>query len=348
MTFLRRAPPLTLACVVLLGAACGPSAPPAASAPTREDAKLHDGPLTDYVPAAGLRWLAVARLDDLAAAPQLRPSLELLFPAERLDSFSKGSGIDLRETPEALAAGFDYATVFAARTDRVSVPEENFAKRLVTDPKVTSPHPGLRVIGGLVGSTPETLVSMDRRWVLVSVGSATPAKVAILFATGRLKKTVPALNGAALKGFPDAVEAAPLRIYAPGPFQGEWLNAGGGLLAAATAVALTVEPVDPHDVKLTLRIAGQWDLEDRPRLLSAWGQLAEDPLGRLLALNEPVETPRVSSTLEMLTLEVRLRAEPLARGLRAAVMAEIDEILGLPARSKSESDFENLDVRKRD
>ena len=331
-------------CMSFALSACGADPAGQPVAPVKAGPTLHDGPLTDYVPAAGLRWLVVARLDELAQSKELAPSLELLFPKRRLDAFRDGSGIDLRETPEAMAAGFDYATVYAARTDKVSVPEEKFAKRLVTEPKFGSPQPKLRTITGLVGSTPETLLSFDQRWVLVSVGSRTPIKVATLFASKRLKKTVPALKGAALSDLPDALESAPLRMYAPGPFQGEWARAAGGILASATALGVAAEPGPKQTLRVTIYVAGAWtDIDDKSRLAAAWHQLSQDPLGRLLALDEPAESPQISGTPELLTLKVRLRAAPMAQGLRAAVVAEVDEILGLRKKPDSESDFIKLD-----
>jgi hypothetical protein len=327
-----------------LASGCGADRPAGPATPAAGETELHDGPLTDYVPAAGLRWLAVAQLDDLAKSKELAPSLELLFPKQRVDAFRDGSGIDLRDTPEAMAAGFDFATVYAARTDRVAVVEEKFATRVVTDPKITSPHPLLRAITGLVGSKPETLLTFDQRWVMVSVGSRTPIKVAALFATKRLKKTVPALSGAALSDLPDSLHAAPLRIYAPGPFEGAWTRGAASILASAIAVGVAAEPAPDQTLRLTIHVAGAWtDIDDKSRLAAAWTGLAEDPLGRLLSLDEPAESPEFSSTPELLTLKVRLRAGPLAQGLRAAVVAEVDEIFGLEKKTDSESDFKKLD-----
>ncbi len=344
------------ACIALAGAlalttalcatGCGAERAAAPAAPQAGDSQLHDGPLTDYVPAAGLRWLAVARLDDLAKSKELAPSLELLFPKQRVDAFRDGSGIDLRDTPEAMAAGFDYATVYAARTDQVAIVEEKFAIRLTTEPKITSPYPLLRTITGIVGSKPETLLTFDQRWALVSVGSRTPIKVATLFAAKRLKKTVPALSGAALSELPDSLHAAPLRIYAPGPFQGEWARGAAGILASATALGVAVEPAPGQTLWVTIHVAGAWtDIDDKSRLAAAWAQLAADPLGRLLSLDDPAEAPEFFATPELLSLKVRLRAPPLAQGLRAAVVAEVDEIFGLKKNSDSESDFKKLDPK---
>src|SRR5262249_48012319 len=100
------------ALAVILG--CAPSHPAQPASQSAELPRIER--LEDYVPAAGLRWLAVARLAELSRAREMRDSLELLFPAARLDAFARSTALDLRSVPVGIAAGFDYATLFVAET----------------------------------------------------------------------------------------------------------------------------------------------------------------------------------------------------------------------------------------
>jgi hypothetical protein len=314
----------------LLAIACTPGAHREAGSPATKASNFHVGPLTDFVPAAGLRWMAVARLGELAHTESLRPSLDLLFPAARLDAFTIATGLDLREAPSALVAGFDYATLYAAETPSESaLIEQRFRDRLVLGAREESRHPGLVRISGAIGSTPETLVRLDGRFVAVSVGDPTPARVVELFVLGRLGKSPPALRGSALSTLPPDLEKAPLRFYAPGPFSDEWARGARGLLGAALAFGVAVWP-ENENVKVRAVLAGRWTGEDATRLVSAWSDLADSTMGKLFGLDQPASEPQVSLRPELLTFEVRLPLAPLAHGLRAAVAADVWEFLRIP------------------
>src|SRR5262245_494509 len=183
------------ALAVILG--CTPARPPEGLSQSAELQRI--ARLEDYVPAAGLRWLAVARLADLSRAREMRDALELLFPAARLDAFARATALDLRAVPVGIAAGFDYATLFLAETpwENAAI-EERFVARLAASARVETTPRGVRRVSGTLGPTPETLVRADRRFVAVSVGDPTPARVVGLYAEGRLAKSPPALKGSAL------------------------------------------------------------------------------------------------------------------------------------------------------
>ncbi|MBX3130347.1 MAG: hypothetical protein KF718_26755 [Polyangiaceae bacterium] len=318
-------------------ASCGGQTPaprPPAAAP---EATLHAGPLTDYVPAAGLRWMVVVRPDALLGSRELRTALELVIPSEQRRAFAQSSGVALESTTHAVVAGFDFATVYFARTPAGATVEERFSERLVTTPKVASPHSRLRRVTGVIGQTPQTLLLLDDEWIAVSVGSALPARAAEAFALGRLKKSPPALRGAALAELPPAMLEEPVAFYAPGPFDTSWAKGARGLLESATALGVTARPVSPEQLDVTVYLAGEWPEPDAAsRLREAWEDLAQDSLGRLLALDEPSEAPRTSGTSTLLVLRTRLAARPLAQGLKAAVSAEVSEILelGHPAKNR--------------
>jgi hypothetical protein len=277
--------------------------------------------------------LVVGRPMDLASDPGLAPALGLLFPAERLDAFAQGTGVHLARTPEALIAGFDYATLYMVEGAEGARVQQRFRDRLVSEPTVARPHPAIVRIEGLVGATPQTLVRVDPGQVAVSVGSATPARIVELFALGKLTKSPPALRGSALATLPQNLERAPARFYAPGPFGGGWAEGARGLLAAALAVGIAARPVAGGRLELRLAISGDWSHAGsaaEERLREAWQELASSGTGRLLGLNDPASGPYVQNGPGLLELSLELDALTLARGLRAAVEADVWEILDFP------------------
>lgn len=277
--------------------------------------------------------MVVGRPKEIAEEPALAKAIGLLLPAERLSAFGKSSGIELDKTREGLIAGFDHATLYLASTPPGSAVRDRFTARLVTEPTVKAPHPRIVRVSGMVGETPETLVHVDGQLAAVSVGSAIPARVAELYALGKLRSSPSALRGAALSGLPlGELERAPARFYAPGPFGGDWAGGARGLLQTTTAVGLAVSPSAEGKLRVTLVLVGDFrsDQADPAELLrQTWQDLATSNLGRLLGFDTVSSPPSVSGTPGSLRLAMELDPVPLAQGLRAAVMAQVWEILRL-------------------
>ena len=81
---------------------------------------------------------------------------------------------------------------------------------------------------------------------------------------------------------------------------------------------------------VTLVLVGPWGEQAQAaaeRLDAAARILANDPLGRLLGLDHPLEGPRVSGDSDSVRLDVTLDPVALGRGLRAATGATMSEIL---------------------
>ncbi|HEX7668805.1 MAG TPA: hypothetical protein VF395_04445, partial [Polyangiaceae bacterium] len=159
--------------------ACAPRQEPARATQPAEP-RLHDGPLTDFVPSAGLRWMIVARLAELAHARALAPAIELLFPGPRLAGFAISTGLDLRTVSVALAAGFDYSTLYIAESRAPAegeLVESRFADRLAGGARLSSPQRSVRRLSGVLGVVPQTLLHIRGHLVAVSIGDPTPARV---------------------------------------------------------------------------------------------------------------------------------------------------------------------------
>jgi hypothetical protein len=315
-------------------AACrgGPSATPdARSAPV-----LKLEPLVGLVPAAALVWLIDLQLHDLLANPVLAPAVSLLVPSDRFDAFAaRHGGVDLRAVSRLVLAEYPDATTLAlARTPvQPGRVEAAFAARAVVV-EGRAVEGGITRFWGSVGHDREQVAVFGTDGVGLERGRLGPLRAALYFAQGRLRKALPALAADPLARPAALLGEAPARAFAPGPFVGEWAAGLGGLLRATTAVAAAAAPVG--------RGAGKGALELRVLLMGAWGQdapaaagrlgaafqlLASDPLGRLMALDHPLEEPRVSGDAEALRLEVVVDPLALARGLHDATAATIAEIM---------------------
>jgi hypothetical protein len=332
VTFALLAAVSLLACAAL---GCGGTRPEPRPRPAETPATpLHEGPLTDFVAAAGLRWMVVGRPAEIAGLSDLAPILGRIVPAERLDAYAHATGVDLRTTPSALVAGFDLATLYVGETTNTSVVRRRFVERHVAGETVRVTHPRVELISGVVGQTPETLVVVRDRLVGVAVGDPTPARVVDAFARGRLRRSPRALEGSALSTLPSELAKAPLRFYAPGPFADEWQRGARGLLSSAFAVGCAAQPVGDGVIEAHLVLAG--DLRATPdakaAFAAAWEDLAQSSTGRLLGLHRPAGDPTVSEVGDTVRLRVRLELGPIVDGLRAATMADVWEILDLKPR----------------
>jgi hypothetical protein len=204
---------------------------------------------------------------------------------------------------------------------------------------VERPHGRIvRVTGSLAGK-PRGFISLDRQIIGVAEGDLTLSRIAVAYALGKLKKTPSALRGAALSTLPKPEEDALATFYVPGPFDGEWSRAAHGVLAAALAVALSVNAVQDGYLRLTLYVSGEWGGAGpaaAEELKRAFDELAATATGKLFAL-ERARAVTSSFHPQYLTLSAELPLDPLARGLRAAVVADVWEILDLPPPRPSDA-----------
>ncbi|HEY0464090.1 MAG TPA: hypothetical protein VGC79_07780 [Polyangiaceae bacterium] len=327
---------LLLTAVWATACATAGNEPPAQSAsPALPTKPLHRGPLTDFISSASLRWLLLLKPQQLLTEPELGQAILQIVPSERFDAFAESSGVDLRVVPDAAIAGFPYSTLYVAELPRGSaaLARARFGERLLAGAVSKQPHPGLSRMTGVIGQTPETLLTIDDRLLALSVGDPVPAKIAEAYAEERLKHSPPALRGAALSTLPEVASSNVAVLFAPGPFADEWQRAAGGLLQSAVAIAITAQPVGNGKVATTLYLAGAWQdsADDAARRLSAaWSTFAQSSAGHLFELNEIAE---VSASPDLLRLRVELELAALVRGLRASVFADLSQILNLPPKT---------------
>jgi hypothetical protein len=309
-------------------ACSGSAATREAAAPASEPA-LHRGALTDFVPAAGLRWLVVGSPRQLAREPGLAPLRQRWLTEDRRRAFAFETGVDLFATERALVAGFDLGTLYMADASGLRArPEVAFARRLAGSERLRQPHPSVWHVMGLVGSEPEALVRVDDVLVAVAVRDVTLARAVELRALGRLERTAPAFHGVSLSTLPaELLRPAALALYLPGPIEGPWLGGSAGLFGAAHALAATLAFDGPR-LSLHLALAGAWHAaEDAAELGSVWQAFAASALGRKLALDRPLGAVEVRGSERLLELDHALDAASFSAGLEDLLVGNLGDLV---------------------
>jgi hypothetical protein len=275
--------------------------------------------------------LVLVKPQSVLAEPELGPAILELISTKRMDAFAESSGVDLRQLPNGAVAGFPYATLYLAEVPPgvAAVARERFSDRLVAGAVTKHARSNLTRITGVVGQTPETLLTAEEHVLAVAVGDPQLARIAEAYAEERLKNSPSALHGAALSSLPDLTANNAAVLFAPGPFADEWRRAAGGLLESTVAVGVALQPIGHGKIAATVCLSGAWEESANAasnRLATAWTAFAQSSAGHLFTLNPEAS---VTAAPDLLTLRVELEIAPLVRGLRAAVLSDITGLLQL-------------------
>jgi hypothetical protein len=271
--------------------------------------------------------MLVGKPRDVARDPAFAEAIALLLPEPRLKAFTSVSGVDLKTVEAAVVAGFDFGTLYLlqAAGETAARASLKFQERLLQG-SLDHPHPELERASGLVGSTPQALVRFDPI-VAISVGDPTLTRIVEAFARGKLRRSPAALRGAALSALAPPPQEALATFYVPGPFTGEWAQGARGLLADAVALSIAMTPSARGHARFTVQVAGDVRPEGAEEIVRAFHELVQTPTGRLLGLDQPTSPAALHEPDGRLVLEVELELAPIARGLRAAVIADVWEIM---------------------
>lgn len=315
--------------------------------------------LTGLLPLAGLRWLVVARPRDITSIPWLIPAIGKVVPEKRLDRFAAATAIDLRQLPEAAVASYaepaaraeggaeagadaqhpnhgarpGESTFYLVRhTGDPATIERAFRARLTAGEQRVVERPDLVRVSGTAGTSQLALVLLGRDVAGFQVGGNLqrgPARIAALYATGKLHRAPTALARDPLRALDRRFGSAPARAFALGPFEGELARGARGLLAGATALGAAARPSAREGIALALAVAGDFATSGpkaSEELLDAWNDLAFGSFGHLLGLDQPVERPLATHAPDAVAVAVELRPETLASGLAAATSERVEEI----------------------
>ncbi len=306
----------------------------------REPAPLHVAPLTDLAPAAALTWLVELHPRAILGDRRLSKTLAPITSEERLQAFAQEwGGVDLREADALVFASYPGTLLSLAHQaiERRRV-EAAFTSRVgAVAGRTHDPRSGITRLWGAVGTRQERVAILGGECVGLEQGRLGPLLAAELFAEGRLKRASPALHAPPLQGVAELLGDAPLRAFAPGPFESDLGRGAGGLLAASTAVGTSVRLVDaaegePPIVAIRVVLLGAWGSESQAaasRLKAVFEVLATSGMGRLLGLSQALGGPSVEGKPDVLALDVAVDASVLVAGLRAATSAEVSEIMGI-------------------
>ena len=329
----------TLAALVALAAlvGCGACGGAKAHAPPPPP-PLHLAPVSDLAPAAALTWLVDAKPRALFQDAELATAVGELFPEDRFVSFARRHGdVDLRQLDELVVAAYPDTTLFLAHgvVDPAKV-EAAFAARTraLEGRAVDRRADALGTITrswGTVNDEREQLAVFGRQAVGLEIGRFGPLRASEAFAQEKLRRASPALRAQPLARGDQLFAGSPLRVFAPGPFEGDAKKALGGLLGASTAAAVAVDPIAEGRMKVRVALLGGWSPADADaagaRLAAAINTLASSAIGKLCGLDDPASAPTVSLQGDALVAEMVVRDQPLFRGLHAATGASADEIM---------------------
>jgi hypothetical protein len=334
---------LALSLVVLGGCHPAPVAEPAVAPPPPPP--LHLGPLSDLVPAAGLRGLLAVRLGELLLPASLGKFVDDLIEPDKLAALADLLGFDPRLADEVLVADYGASTLFLFRVAHdPEVVERRFRERVPGGVTRVQHEPRIVRLSGAVGKTLRSLVFLDAQVIALEVGGETYAQAVVAFATGRLHRARPALVTAPLGPLVDVLvgkkPAPPLLALFPRPGEQGWSTGAHGLLAVTTAVGLTASVVTPTGTGagtdrsrgLSLELVALGSFGDdgarvRERLVGTVRDVVTSGLGSLLGLDEPTEPYVYEVTPERLGVRCTWDAGHLAHGLRAVTARSIRDIV---------------------
>lgn len=312
--------------------ACGgaPVAPPAGE----ERPPLRLASLTDLVPRAELGHLIITRPREIAAIPWLIPGIAKIAPEKNLDRFAASTGLDLRGLHDAVIATHGPSTVYIVRYNGdPRVVERWFRSRIVAREKRVIERPDVVFIAGVIGTQESAIALLGTSVAVIQHGggaSRGPARIATLYAEGRLKRSPVALAEEPLKGLAERLGNAPALAFSLGPFEGELARGARGLLAGATAIGASARPSVREGILVSIAVAGDFSTSGeaaRVELYHAWDDLTKSSLGKLLALDQPKDKPLATHHKDAVAITVELDPNKLATGLASATSARVNEIM---------------------
>lgn len=319
----------------LLLVGCGGAPPKPASPPLPP---LHLRPVSDLAAAAALSWIVDARPRALFANPELVVAVRELFPDARFETFaSRHGGVDPRQLDQLVVASYPESTLFLAAgvIDAAKVEAAFVARaRAIEGRGIDRKSDALGTIvrtWGVVNEEREQIAIFGREAIGLEIGKLGPLRAAEAFAQGKLRKASPALRAPPLAAASALLAESPLRVFAPGPFEGDAKNGLGGLLGASTAAAVAADPLDEDKLRLRVALLGAWTAAEaeaaKGRLAAALQRVSSSAIGKLCGLDQPVAGPTVALRDDALIAETVIRMTPLFRGLHAATGASVDEIM---------------------
>lgn len=315
-----------------MASACSPvAAVVEPAAPVHQE--LDRRPIEKLVAAAGLRWMIIGKLSQIATDPRLSANLNDLFPKARLDSYQSYTGIDLRSVKTAIIAQYATSTLYVVDPvhDAFEV-ERGFRDRWISpvSRSVFSDGAVAMAVSRTATSGLEGVAALGPDIVAVELGGDTHLRASVAFLTGTLKKAKRAMQLSELQDLATQDRDELAVGYALGPFEDAWSGAAGGLLGASLAASASLKMLENGALQVRMALLGPWatDQSRAARLAqSTWTDWASSSLGNLLGLDEPVSPPRIAVGPRVLTLTVTVSPEKLLSRLHNVVSSPIEDLM---------------------
>ena len=294
--------------------------------------------LDELIPIAGLEWVVRAKPRTIAEIAWLIPALARIVPEANQSALQKRLGFDPRQVTEALivsygeALGGSQAQLVRHNSDPALL-EQRFLERLTKDAERRVDHPEVIRLHGTVGKKVAGLTLVGRD---IAIYDETPsgdgvARIAALYATGKMTKAKPLHEDALLASVVARFGDAPLIAVAPGPFGEEWKKGVHGLLEVADVVAVSASPAATEAVRLSFAVIGDFG-EDGSKaadlMRTSWQDIGQSTLGKLLGLHDTSE-PVAAGTRSVVTLNVMIDPNRAAAGLGALLEQDLPSIMRL-------------------
>ncbi len=294
-----------------------------------------------HIVAPGLRWLILINPGVLAR--KLRVAGSEFPDAARRSAFEHSVGLRLTDVTNVAIAGFDYSTLYVARTTSATrvdstQPLRRHRSRLNLSP-VTQPVLGSELHSGVREDIPQHYAQLDSQTHAWSDGDPSPIKAAILMSRRRLTETKAALAGASLSLLPERCHGGDVRVYVPGPLHTgpETLNedpSGVLSLILAASVGFTF---DNDELQVSGCVVGDWEGDGSQRVQALLDALLQHRFTSLLALNDAERHTTVLQQDDVVTFGYTWRAVHTVTRLQALLELELDTLLGPHGHSSSAS-----------
>ena len=318
MASLRR---ISLA-LLLLG--CGAGAPPPPERPAPRAPRL--GALLSLVPPDAT-VLVVARPTALLEAEPTRRLVEAVFSESQLDLFRARTGIDPRELEEVVFVEHPDGRIVMVRGP-IDAP---FAVREAGErmaPLESSVDEPVVRRAGFLGSRRSDVAALAEDVVVWVDG--TPQLAAAVLASARRAQgdRVDPLGGASAD-IRRELSSAPLVLYAPRPLGLPGDTGVGVLLAREEALGASMTAAD-GELLLRAELRGEFPPNSHENFRALAESLAASDFGAALGARDALPSLRIQTEDGRVSLRAEVPPQVLVSGLRALLVAEMQELLEIP------------------
>lgn len=268
--------------------------------------------------------VVLARPAGLAADPAVMEVVRALVPDERWERFRASTGVDPREVERVAFAVYEEGTVLVFRGSFLArvVVAEIAHRMLVVDS--SSDDPVVRR-GGLYHGARRDVLEVGEHEVMFVTGSPALTGRALAAMRGDEPR---ALGSGAAAELRAAYGEELLAVFAPTHLSFEPGSGIAALLSREEALAVAMTPGQPGLLHLTLDVRGELPPGADENFRALCRSVASSDLGSVIGMTELVESLEVTATARGALLTASIEPGSVARGLRALLLAEIEEVVG--------------------